>query len=329
MKKLFIILFVGFLFLFAGCDSNSSSDGPKTDGYNLDGTYNGGDTGISMEFSDGQPPKTIRDGGLQPFTIRAMVTNKGEHDIPEGDGHIVISGVNPSDFNIGEPSKELPFMRGVKKQGDNVIDGSIQPIIFSNLKYLPELPSGTLSQKISLDVCYPYQTNALVSLCVSGSTLQTFDDDLKVCDVEGDRGFANSGAPVVIDNVKQTPAGSSSVMIQFDIVHDKSESSNGRVYRLGTLNDNCKVNGYSVSSTDATIYEDYVKYTVTTGIDGLDCSGTGTNTGEVLLSDDKTTVYCTQDTSNQEDYERAITITLDYDYFDRINTSVEIQHISQ
>ena len=325
MKKILLVLVFGIMLVFAGCTGTTSS---KKNGYSLDGAFNGGNTAITMEFTEGQPPAKIRDGGLQPFTIRAMITNKGEYDIPQGEGHVVLSGISYDDFNVDEASVELPALRGVKKQGTNTISGAIQPIMFSNLKYLPQLPSGVHTQKIYMDICYPYQTSALISMCVSGSTLQSFDSDLKVCDVEGTRKYANSGAPVIVENVKQTPAGTSSVMIQFDIVHKKT-SGNGRVYKSGSLDSYCKVYGKSVSSTDADVYENYVKFEVNTGIDGIDCSGTGSNKGEVFLSNGKTTVYCTQDTSNQEDYERPVNVVLNYDYFDRISKDVQIEHISQ
>ena len=315
------------MLLFAGC-TGGSGNGPKANGFGLDSAFNGGNSALSIEFSEGQPPKKIRDGGLQPFTIRAMVKNKGEYDIPKGSTHVVVSGVNPVDFGINDASQDLGDLRGVKKQGSNVIDGTIQPVIFSNLKYRPELPSGSLEQKISLDICYPYKTKALVSMCVSGNTLQSVDDTLKVCEIESDRPYANSGGPVIIENVKQTPGGSNSVMIQFDIVHKKDSSSSGRIYKLGSLDTNCKVRGKSVTSTDSKIDENYIKFTVDTGINGIDC-GTGGNQGEVLLSEDKTTVMCTQPTAGEEDYERPISITLDYDYFDRTDTTVEIEHISQ
>lgn len=321
-----ILIGIAIMLLFAGCTGTSST---KKNGYSLDGAFNGGNEGLDIEFTDGQPPAKIRDGGLQPFTIRAMITNKGEYDVPEGHANVVLSGISYSDFNVANISQVVPALRGVKKQGTNVINGAIQPVMYSNLKYMPQLPSGIHTQKIFLDMCYPYETSALISLCISGSTLQSFDSDLKVCDVESTRKYANSGAPVIIENVKQTPAGTSSIMLQFDIVHKKAASTNGRVYKSGSLDYNCKVYGKSVSSTDADIYENYVKYEVDTGIEGIDCGGTSSNTGEVLLSNDRTTVYCTQSTVGEEDYERPISVKLSYDYFDRISKDIQIEHISQ
>ena len=222
-------------------------------------------------------------------------------------------------------------MRGVKKQGSNTIPGTKHQVLFSNLKYVPELPSGTHTQTIFANMCYPYKTKSLATVCINGDTLISYDDDSIICDLEGKKDFANSGAPVKIENVQQFSAGESSIQIQFDIVH-KPTKDNGRLYRAGTTDSECKINGNSASSTEAALDEDYVTYTVESGISGLECSSSdsGTpNTGTVQLSEKKTTVFCTQDTTGQEEFEKPISITLSYDYLERIQTDILVEHVSR
>ncbi len=316
---------LAFMFMFAGCDANT--DDTKQNALVLTGAYNGGDNALSLKFVDGQPPSKIRDGGLQPFNIRMLIENLGEYTIPENKTHVCLSGINHKEFGIEDSSLDIPELRGVKKQGTNTINGAILPVLFSNLKYYPELPAGTNKQKILVDLSYPYKTKALISLCVSGNTLQTQDKTLKVCEIEGKRTFANSGSPVQINNVIQTPAGPNSLMLQFDII---KKSKSGRIYRPSTLDEECRVLGNSVASSEASMSENYVEYIVdTNGVGSISCGGSNQNSEVVLLTNSKTTVYCTIDTKGEQDYEKPISVELNYDYFERFELSVDIEHVAR
>jgi hypothetical protein len=325
MRKILLIIGIVFIMVFSGCSSGTDA---KQNGYVGGDTFVGGSDALRAEFGENQPPEKIRDGGIGSFNVRVLIQNIGEHSIEEGQGYISLFGINYEDFGYTreQASQALPALRGFRKQGDSVIDGQSQPVTFSGLKYVPTLP-GNSQQKLSLDICYPYQTKALVSACISGNTLQSFDDDLKVCALEGPKDFVNSGAPVQISNAKQNSAGKSSIQIQFDIEHVGTE---GRIYREGDLDNECKVLGNPISSIEASNSADYVTYTVSAGnLANIDCGGTGTNTESVLLNGDKYTVYCVIDTTGEEDYEKPLDITLDYDYFERISTDVEIEHVGE
>lgn len=317
------------MLVFAGCTSGTSA---KQSSFQLEGAFKGGDEAISVSFSDGQPPKNVKDGGIQPFPIRVLLENVGEDDILAGEGHVSLAGISFTEFGIAkeDASKEMPELRGVRQQGTNVIPGSQQFVMFQGLKFMSDLGSGTQDKTILVDLCYPYTTQARASICVSGNTIQGYDNDLEVCSLDGNRQFANSGAPVQIDNVVQNTAGTSSIQIQFDIIH-KGSSVNGRVYRSGSLDSECKVQGNPVSSTNAALEENYVTYVVDAGdlTSGVDCGATGVNSETVLLSEGKTTVFCTIDTTGQEDYEKGINVVLDYDYFDRTSVDIEIEHVEK
>lgn len=317
-----MILGMMTLLLFSGC--GEATDDARASSYSVEGTFNGGNDALTIEFTPGQPPEEIVDGGQNPFDVRLLIKNEGETDVLAGTAYAVLSGINPIDFDISDVSAEIQNLNGVKGQGTRKINGQLGYVAFTQLKYLPELP-GSSSQKISVDMCYPYETRSVIKGCVSGETFRVTNDDLDICELDEVKEFSNSGAPVQIENVKQFPSGSSSIQIQFDII-DKSVSQNGRVFRENSFDSNCKVAGDSVSSTQASLNRDYVTYSFDSKGLPVDCNG-GTNTGEAFLVNSKATVSCTIDTTGEQDYEQIFGVTLNYDYFDRIDTEILINHI--
>lgn len=311
------------MLLFAGCTSSGSG---KKNGFELN-SFNGGDESLTLEFAENSPPENIRDQGLQPFSIRLLVKNMGEYDIPEGEGFVSLSGMDPVTWNLQNTSKPLMLLNGFKKQGDNVIPGRSQQVIFSDLKYTDNIESGSFPFNLVANLCYPYETKAFALVCINGDTLPSLDEKAQICEIDGDKKFANSGAPVKIANVVQYPYGQSSIQIKFDIVH-KPVSTNSNIYEPGSIDSNCNINGGSPSTSSQAAYKrDKVLYTVESDIPGLDCEGTGSNTNTVQLLDDKYTVTCIQDTSGQPEYEKPITITLKYDYWDRISKQIIVEHV--
>ncbi len=323
MKKIFLLFLTLFLLFFASCttSTNKSSDYLPS--------FNGGDTALSFDFGENTPPDTVRDQSLQPFSVRISVQNQGETDIAENSGYVVLTGFNPSELNLNQTSKPLNALRGNHKQGDNVISGGQQQVIFDNLKYTSDIFSGSLPLTIYANICYPYKTRSVALLCINGDTTPSIDDRTKICDLEGERPFANSGAPVKIDNVKQYSGGTSKIQFQFDIVHVPS-SDNAILVESGSIDSRCKVNGKDPSSSEVLTSVDKVRYNVSTGIPGLSCSDSQSGNGEATLyGGDPITVTCIQDTTDQPEYEKAVSIQLEYDYIDRVGKTITIQHIDQ
>lgn len=324
-QNMFSIFIALLMVVIAGC--SSSTGDARTSG--ISGTFNGGDRALIMEFGDGTPPLKVRDQGLQPFTVRFLIENVGEYDIEQNQAHVALTGFSSEDLNLDDPSQPLQALRGVKQQGGNVIDGGRTQVTYSNLRYLPELPSGTHTQTLYANLCYPYKTKAVASLCISGDTLVNYDEQSSICDLESQREFANSGSPLRIENVNQYPAGQSSIEFQFDIVHTPTPD-NGRVYRSESLDESCDVNGASASSVDAAIDQDYVQFSVSAApLQDISCNG-GSSTGEIQLnSENRATVFCSIDTTGEEEYVKPVTIELDYDYLERISTDLQIEHVSR
>ncbi len=322
LKRLLILMGLFSLLFFAGCESSSDAN---QNGYEL-ASFNGGESGVDFSFAQESPPDKVRDQGLQPFSVRILVENNGEYDIPENSAYITLDGFNPEDLGLTETSKTLMALRGVKKQGTNIIPGGKSQVVFDNMKYVNSIISGTIPIKIYANICYPYETKSVGILCINGDTVPAIDSKAQICELEGDKQYANSGAPVKIENLKQYAYGKNSIQIMFDIVHIPT-SSDANIYEPGSIDSNCNINGVSASSSDALFKRDRVKYTIDTGIPGLNCESTGTNTNIVTLTDNRYTVTCIQDTLNQAEYEKPISITLDYDYLDRKSKSINIEHI--
>lgn len=325
MKKILLVLSIVLMLFISGCTSSTSG---KKNGFEL-GSFNGGSDALSIEFAPASPPEKIRDQSLQPFSVRLVVENLGEYDIPENSAYITLSGFNPADLGMtaAQTTSTLIGLRGFKKQGDSLIPGMKNPVAFDNLAYVNEVVS-TMPITIFANICYPYQTKAFAKICINGNTVPSIDTKAQICEIEGDKQFANSGGPVKIENVKQYPAGSSSIRVQFDIVHTPS-STDASVYEPNSINSQCQIGGFSASSSDAYFKRDKIKYTVNTSISGLNCDATGTNTNVVTLTNNRYTVSCIQDTTNQPEYENAMVVTLDYEYLDRISKSVQVEHIQR
>jgi len=320
-----IILIIGAILLLflSGC-SSSQSDANKN-GFELS-SFNGGDKAVDFSFEKDSPPQTVRDQSLQPFNVRLLVVNNGEYDIPENSAYVKLDGFNKDDLGLSAISKPLLALRGVKKQGSNVIDGGKQQVVFSNLKYVNSVVSGSIPIKIYANICYPYETKAMALVCINSNTVPAIDKKAQICDLSGNKKFANSGAPVKITNFKEYPYGKHSVQFTFDIVHTPT-SADANVYQSGSIDSNCNINGSAASTSNALFKRDKVTYTIDTGLSGLNCESLGKNTNTVTLTNNKYTVSCIQDTLNQNEYEKPISIKLNYDYLDRKSTNINIEHI--
>ncbi len=324
MNKFFIFFLITIAFIVSGCTGGGSGGSGS---YNLD-SFNGGESALTIEFSENAPPETVRDQGQQPFIVRLSIKNEGEHDIKEGTGHVKLRGFDPETLGLTETSKPLPNINGIKKQRNgDVIPGGQAQIIFNDLKYMDSVVASSIPLNIYANICYPYQTRAVAIVCVNGNTNPSLDENVEICQLDKINEYSNSGAPVQIENVKQYPYGQSSIQLQFDIVHYPT-SEDANIYQSGSVDSNCNVNGFAPSSSEAFNLKDRVKYTVETGLDGLDCESTGTNSNTVtLIEGGSYPVTCIQDTSGEDEYEKPITFFLDYDYYDRNKVTVNVEHI--
>ncbi len=325
-RNIFLILVMSVMVLFASC----TSDGEVRQGsYEIE-SFNGGSSGLFFEFLENAPPGIVRDQELQPFQVIVRLKNQGEFDIGENEAYVVLAGFKPEDLGLTNEgiSKIIPPMNGFKKQGSNVIEGRTQQVIFSNLKYTESVISGAVSRTIYANVCYPYETRAFTLLCINGDTTTNLDKSAEICELSSERAFSNSGAPVHIEKVKQSPYGASSIFVQFDIVHTPT-SANAGLYERGSIDLDCNINGHSPTSVESLGKKNRIAYSFNSGLDGVDCDGTGTGNNTIILTGSRYTVTCVQDTTGEREYEKPAIITLKYDYWDRIGTSITIEHVDR
>lgn len=323
-KNLYLLLLITGLLFIAGC--SSGSEARTSGGLSMD-AFEGGDEALSMEFAEGSPPQRVMDGGIQPFNVRVSLENLGEQDIQADSGYVVLGGFSSRDLDLEDSSRAIPEMRGVRKQGSNTIPGGRGQVTFSNLKYLPNLSSGTNVQSLYANVCYPYKTTSVISLCIAGDTLVVQDSDSAICDLESEREIANSGSPLKIENVQQYPAGRNSLEFQFDIVHIPTQNR-GRVYESGSINSQCRINDVSSSSVDSIVSQNVVDFKIDSDPLVVSCNGEGPQ-GKIQLTNNKATVFCNVDTQGEEEYVKPISVELNFDYMERIQAELEIQHNSR
>jgi len=298
-KILLAILIVGIALTF-GCTTSNTS---KTS------TFVGGTNGILITFEDNAPPSQIYDSGSNPFDIVVMLTNDGEYTVPKDKVTVSLIGIDPAAFGQSpaalskQPSDDL---QGVTKDSSNNKQPSIPIAVeFNNLNYIGKVFGDTQSNIIA-QVCYNYQTNANVMLCVKSNLMDTTST---ACTLNEKKTVANSGAPVQITSFTESVGGKDKIGFQFTI----EQKGKGNIF----------TSGLSCNDTFANRNKIYV--TVNTGLPGLRCteisggiSNSGFASGVLTLYQGKRTISCVQpiDTSINMKYEKLVTITANYDYLE-------------
>lgn len=312
IKHLIILILAISLVFTTGCNEQNTDIG-------MANPFIGGTTGITMEFLEDAPPlDKVHDGGEYPFTAVVKIKNMGESDIEIGDATIKISGIDATDFGttpalLTQNNDEIIY--GTKKNAEgSITEGTIFHLTFpkdSEFNYEGVLV-GNHQFPFLATSCYKYENKATAMLCVKEDPLDTGDDS--VCEINEIKTTYNSGGPIQILNLKETPRGKTSLAFTFEIHH----KGTGEFYELNSLCDS------SISTSDR------VYVAITTGISGLSCtglSGEDQNSGFVKLHDGKRTITCTQDVSSASgDYEKIVEIVTQYDYEQKITTNVLVKH---
>ena len=320
IKKIYLIVLLILALFLSACNSS----GDRTSGISSqDANFIEGDGGLKIEFGENTPPSEVLDNGIGIFQIRLLIENLGEHGIDENQAFLKLVGLSSKDFDITDLSKSIPKLFEVRVRGGEQISGGKSFVTFQNLRYKEKLISGSLKIPFEIRACYPYSTKAVTTLCIKEDNNQILDSENAICNPDSTRQAANSAAPVKIENFKQQGIGFGSIQFQFDIVH-KPLNNKGSLYKKGSFDSNCNINGKEPTSLDSIEKKNVVKYTISTGLSGIKCGVSQTNTNEVILYDNKHTVFCTQDTTGEETYVKPISLELEYSYLDKIEKSIKI-----
>lgn len=304
-----IISLILIIISLSGCDDNGSTERSKS--------FIGGNDGLDIEFINNAPPDEIFDTEY-PFSISLKIENIGEWDInnPQ-DATVKISGIDPADF--GKTQSDLisnvdSELRGNHRDPDgDIIRGTLTNIEFQNLQYQGNIATD-VELPIRADICYKYGTQAITKICVLEDMLgaEKRDEKEEVCEPTEIKSIENSGSPIHVSNFKETAISKDKLSFSFTINH----IGEGVISRMGT------------ECSNANSDEDRVLINVNTGINGLTCSGIegGSNLGYTTLYDGEREIVCTQPLPAQRgNYEKQITITLEYDYQDNVDTKITVK----
>lgn len=319
MKKIITLLIICSILLMTGCDSKE----PVKTGVS---PFIGGKAALTGEFIEGAPPEQIYDKGSSSFAIGLKLENVGEDLVEANDGFVEILGINPVDFGLNsqtELKKSLTRIGESKKSTDGTaLQGDSIFVEFANLKYLPDL-KGNTDFKFRANLCYDYTTQMSSKICVNKNPLGNVGE--AICKVTGEKDVENSGGPIHITMLKESPLGENKVQILFEISH--VGDSDNMFYKKGT---DCNE---AVTNPDK--YKVYLK--VTSDINGVlpKCSGleqansVGAEGYVTLFNGQKRAVTCTLDLKNVDSvYEDLFTAELTYRYHQYFEKEIEIQDIS-
>ena len=222
MKKYIIIgIILSMLVFVVSCDGG-------TEDPNKIPPFIGGIEGLSLAFQDGAPPDEIFDAGQNPFTISLIIENVGEEDInPEDFAEVSLVGINPAQFGLRDSDLYLPLLdprndvvslRSAAKLVDGTsVPGDLTSVSFGQMNYKPDLV-GTTEILVRAELCYDYRTRSNTQICIKDNILDSLKSD-KICSINEEKIPMNSGGPVQVTQVKETPSGQNQIQIAFTISH--------------------------------------------------------------------------------------------------------------
>ncbi|MCD4666441.1 hypothetical protein K8R47_01375 [archaeon] len=207
MKYYYMIGFFTLLLLINGCQPIDPSN---------DGTYLGGEKGVSVEFRTVAPPSGFDQGEDVP--VKVLLKNEGEYDILADRALVKILGVNTDDFDLDNDYRGSEGT--LKGKSDLLTEGGKQEIDFGTAKYKLDV-TNSKDFSIGAKVCYPYQTKADVKVCMKSSIMEEAGEG--ICSLSGEKIISGSvsGAPIQIISLTQAAVGSRDV--RFDITLENKD----------------------------------------------------------------------------------------------------------
>ena len=207
-KSILLIL----LLLLAACQGQDT--GPA------DGTpFLGGSQGLVLSFLEDSPPQTVYDKGQMTFGITVKLENNGEWDVPHERIFVDILGFEPSLFGASSSSLTKSPSDDIVGRGREEFRQEVAPsfIDFERLKYVGEIPGAELSFPVRANACYFYGTIATTKLCSRANLISPTPDGL--CNVNEPKEVFNSGAPVQVTSLTQSPRAADKIGFTFKINH--------------------------------------------------------------------------------------------------------------
>lgn len=270
----------------------------------------GGTKGVQATFVDLRD--SVFDGGNDPFDVVIRLDNLGEAPVNKDAITVRLDGVNPLAF--GKTEEQLSkhstddLLPNIKTE-DGKIPSVPQFVEFNGLNHLTTITGSKLQYPLRARVCYGYMTNVVSKFCVRRNILNPAEGP---CVIDEAKPVYNSGAPVQVANVKESPRGQDKIGLSFDIKH----VGQGTPYEEGS------------GCPDLEKNRNRIRIKIDTGMPGLSCTGLNqgeTAEGSIQLFDGVKTVTCTQQVP-KGDFEQPITILLSYDYEIFAQTQLVVKH---
>lgn len=217
MNKTLIIAVIAALVLVVGCQNDQ--DIPVAESI-----YQGGSQGLVASF---EPFGFEEDGGYaiydsDTFPIEIYLQNKGEEDIEIGDAKVILKGISIADFESitsGELTNDA-VLEKVSEFNRAGGQGSIDFTPGSDARFKLDV-IGFTNIDIFAATEYLYKTHVVVpKVC--------FKEDLRdssICNVEENKEYSVSSAPITVTNVKEESAGKGIMALTFTV----SNVGNGKV----------------------------------------------------------------------------------------------------
>jgi hypothetical protein len=210
-----IVLMIVLLLFVASC-----TQGPAVPNQQV--PFVGGNKALQIGYIEGMPPAAIQDNGME-FGVGIMLHNVGEADIgPETDNPYVrvsLEGFRPGAFGLTyagmHEDLEQPLMGSRKNFDGTIVPGMLASVQFDGLSYADPV-EGNLIQDFLVKTCYDYETRATAQLCYKNDIIQTAQD---ICSLTGEKLPQNSGGPVQVTSIVQSPLSSYKVLVSMVIEH--------------------------------------------------------------------------------------------------------------
>ena len=199
MNPLIALVILSTLIL-ASC---SGGDAPS-------GLYAGGPGGLVLSFEPGAPPDRVYDQSETPMMMILRVRNTGEYDVENV--QVRLSGITSNDFDgFTSGPHEIEEIKGKALLQDQILPGDDVFLDLGTARYTRSLQTAELDFVLKATACYGYATLATASVCMS---------DNYYTDVSCDPNRAQlsvSAAPVTIQNLKTSVAGTDLLRIEFEV----------------------------------------------------------------------------------------------------------------
>lgn len=305
MKKVIsLLLIMAFSIMLIGCETDGTSTGSSV---SLTDPYLGGEAkGLDIKF---EAPFGMEQNAVDEvyddstFDIELSIINKGEYNVKKDDIQINLSGINPDLFNnFDKVDFNKNNIKGIESKTENFED-EINVVIKEDVNYIFNTDDKFkhVNANFRADVCYKYETYATSKLC-----FKSRKNKREGCDIEGIKPVYNSAAPIKVKSIEQVPTSAGG-----KIIIEVENAGTGVPYTYNKSESRC--------DPDIKSKEDRALLYLTLPGGNGGCEGK-----EIRFNGNVGKVYCEFTIDENDNFEQAIEMTIQYDYAVTENHVVKI-----